>query len=505
MPLVATVAAAKPIGTSVVVVGAYSGPNGPQLAGGAEPVDAALSGRLAAAYRSAGGSGTPDEVIKIPTLGLADFPLVAVTGLGPRPPAGSSDPGDGTVAPIERVRRAAAAAIRALPGNARVRICIDTDDDPHELSAAIALGAALGGHRFTGYKSTTPRPRRSSVEISTAGVDRTTRAAVRRALVIADAVTTARDLVNTPPNDLYPQSLAAELVRLAAGLPIEVEVLDERALRRQGYHGILAVGRGSARGPRLVRLHYRPSRAVARVALVGEGTTFNAGGLNLRTTQMSWTKADMAGAAAAAVAVFAAARRKLAVELTATLPLVENLPSATAYRPSDVISLRGGRTIEVTDTEASGRITVVEAIDRAVSDDPDYLIEASTLTAAQRVALGPRIIAAMGEPTFRDRVITAGAEAGEVLWAMPLPGELRGRLDSTVADIATLAPERWGAMLVGGAFLADFIPAGLPWAHLDITGPAWNSGGPHGYTPKGGTGAGVPTIFSVLESIANLG
>jgi leucyl aminopeptidase len=185
-----------------------------------------------------------------------------------------------------------------------------------------------------------------------------------------------------------------------------------------------------------------------------------------------------------------------------TLPLAENLPSATSYRPSDVISIRGGRTIEVSDTEASGRLIVAEAIGRAVADEPDYLIEASSLTAAQRVALGPRLIAAMGDPQFRDRVVTAGVDGGEGIWAMPLPAELRAGLDSSVADLSTLAPDRWGALLVGGAFLADFIPADLPWVHLDITGPAWNSGSAHGHTPRGGTGAGVTTIFGALESIA---
>jgi leucyl aminopeptidase len=170
-----------------------------------------------------------------------------------------------------------------------------------------------------------------------------------------------------------------------------------------------------------------------------------------------------------------------------------------------VVSVRGGRTVEVTDTEASGRLTLIEAIHRAVADEPDYLIEASSLTAAQRVALGPRMIAAMGDPLFRDRVVTVAADAGETLWPMPLPADLRGGLDSPVADLATVAPNRWGAMLVGGAFLADFVPAGLPWVHLDITGPAWNIAAAHGYTPKGGTGAGVATIFGVLESIATDG
>jgi leucyl aminopeptidase len=499
MPSVSVVDAARPIGTATVVVGAHSGPTGPRLAAGSEAVNAALSGRLLSAYRSAGGSGQPDEVIKIPTLGLAAFPLVVVTGLGPvRPAAGMA---------AERVRRAVAAAVRAVPASDRIRVCLGdrTLTDPAELISATAIGADLGRYRFAGYKSGPTRPKAAVVEISTSAPDRTTTAALRRALIITQAVAATRDLVNTAPNELYPASLAHELTQLAAGLPIEVEVLDERALARAGFQGLLAVGRGSSRGPRLVRLHYRPARAQARVALVGEGTTFNSGGLNLKTTQMSWTKADMAGAASMATALIAAARRRLPVEIVATLPLVENLPSGTSYRPSDVVTLHGGRTVEVTDTEASGRIIIAEAIGRAAADDPDYLIEASTLTAAQRVALGPRVIAAMGDAPFRDRVVDVAAAAGETVWAMPLPGDLRAGLTSAAADLATTAPDRWGAMLVGAAFIADFVPAGLPWVHLDITGPAWNTAAPHGYTAKGGTGAGVATVIATLESIAATG
>jgi leucyl aminopeptidase len=504
MPSVTVVAATKPIGSSAVVVGAFAGPNGPQLAPGAESVDAAISGQLLSAYRSAGGNGQPDDVVKIPTLGLAPFPLVAVTGLGPAE-AGAVDGAWAGAEAADQVRRAVAAAVRSLPMQTPIRICLDPGLDPATLVSALGLGAVLGRHRFTGYKSSPSVATSGPIEITTATPDRAVRAALRRAIDIGEAVTMTRDLVNQPPNDLYPASFAARLSELAAGLPIEVEVLDERALARQGFQGILAVGRGSARGPRLVRLNYRPARPRARVALVGEGTTFNSGGLNLKTTQMSWTKADMAGAAATAAAIFAAARRWLPIEITATIPMVENLPSATSYRPSDVVSVRGGRTVEVTDTEASGRLTLIEAIHRAVADEPDYLIEASSLTAAQRVALGPRMIAAMGDPLFRDRVVTVAADAGETLWPMPLPADLRGGLDSPVADLATVAPNRWGAMLVGGAFLADFVPAGLPWVHLDITGPAWNIAAAHGYTPKGGTGAGVATIFGVLESIATDG
>jgi leucyl aminopeptidase len=165
--------------------------------------------------------------------------------------------------------------------------------------------------------------------------------------------------------------------------------------------------------------------------------------------------------------------------------------------------MRDGRTVEVTDTDAEGRLILADGIARACADKPDYLIEASTLTGGQITALGQRVMGAMGEPAWRDAVVAAGQEAGEAIWAMPLPDELRQMLDSPVADIANLPSERWASMLVGGRFLADFLPEGLPWAHLDMAGPAFNTGQPHGYTPKGGTGAGVRTVVAAAQLLAD--
>jgi leucyl aminopeptidase len=182
--------------------------------------------------------------------------------------------------------------------------------------------------------------------------------------------------------------------------------------------------------------------------------------------------------------------------------MVENMPSGSAYRPSDVLAMRGGRTVEVADTDAEGRLILADAISRALEDEPDQLIEASTLTGAQLIALGPRVIGAMGEPQLRDRTVRAGTAAGEPIWAMPLPEDLRAGLDSPVADVVNLPTDRWGGMLVAGHFLAGFIPAGQPWVHLDIAGPAWNAGSARDYTPKGATGAGVRTIIATLIDLA---
>jgi leucyl aminopeptidase len=182
--------------------------------------------------------------------------------------------------------------------------------------------------------------------------------------------------------------------------------------------------------------------------------------------------------------------------------MAENMPSGTAYRPSDIVTMRDGSTVEVTDTDAEGRLVLADAITRAVEDAPDRLIEASTLTGAQLTALGPRVIGAMGETAWRDEVVAAASAVGEAVWPMPLPDELRAGLDSPVADLVNVPSERFGGMLVGGRFLAEFVPDGLPWVHLDIAGPAFNTGSPRDYTPKGGTGAGVRTIIAAVERFA---
>ena len=469
-----------PLRADAVVVGLLPRARGPRLAAGAQAVDAALGSRLRSALAALGASGAAEEVHKIPTLGLAPFPLVVATGLGDDP----KNP--------ESVRRAVGAAVRALSGSTHVHVAIDAPVD------AIAEGAGLGAYSFTEYKSAGTKPALRKITIGAAAAS----AELRRARAVVEAITRTRDLVNTPPNDLYPASFAERAGALAQRAGLDVEVLDERALERGRFGAILAVGAGSARPPRLVRIAYRPKRSVARIALVGKGITFDSGGLNLKTANLEWMKNDMGGAAAVITSLAAIAALRLPVEVIATVPMAENMPGGSAYRPSDVITLRDGRTVEIADTDAEGRLILADAIIRAVEDEPDYLIEASTLTGSQLVALGTRVIAAMGQPAWRDRVASAGNAAGEAVWPMPLPAHLRKGLDSTVADLVNVTGERWGSMLVGGHFLADFVPDGLPWVHLDIAGPAWNSGAPRDYTPKGGTGAAVRTIIAAVAQVA---
>jgi leucyl aminopeptidase len=475
-----------------VVVGTVSGEEGPQLAQGGEEVDAAFDGALTDLLALLGARGKADEVIKVPTRGAIGAPLLVATGLG-----AVDDQPTG-----EQVRRAAGAAARALSGTSHAVTTLSRID-----LAAAAEGAALGGYAFTAYRSQNGNGPLSRMDLSvpSASADNA-RQELARATAIAEAVAVARDLVNTPPNDLYPASFAERAVALAEQAGLRTEVLGEKALRREGYGGILGVGGGSSRLPRLVRLHYTPAAPRAKVALVGKGITFDTGGISIKpAAKMEEMTMDMAGAAAVIVTAVLAARLELPVEVIATVPMAENMPSGTAYRPGDVLTMYGGKTVEVLNTDAEGRLILADALVRAAQDAPDYLIDTATLTGAQIVALGSRTPGIMGTPEFRDRVTAISQRVGENGWAMPLPDHLRSELDSKLADIANVASHRWGGMLIAGVFLSEFIADGTPWAHLDIAGPAYNTGSPWGYTGKGGTGVPVRTLAAVLADIAEHG
>jgi leucyl aminopeptidase len=475
-----------------LVMGITSGEGGPRLLPGNDDIDAAFDGGLIDLLCLLGARGKADEVIKVPTRGAITAPLLIATGLGEV---------DGQPSP-EQIRRAAGAASRALSGTVRAVTTLSLID----LTAA-AEGAALGSYAFTAYRTQNGDGPLGQMDLSVPSAhDAGARRDLARAMVIAESVVAARDLVNTPPNDLYPASFADRAVTMAQAAGLRTEVLDEKALRREGFGGILGVGGGSSRPPRLVRLHHAPARASAKVGLVGKGITFDTGGISIKpAAKMEEMTMDMAGAAAVVVTTVLAARLELPVEVIATVPMAENMPSATAYRPGDVLTMYGGTTVEVINTDAEGRLILADALVRAAQDSPDYLIDIATLTGAQVVALGNRTPGIMGSPEFRDRVTAISQRVGENGWAMPLPEHLRSDLDSKLADIANVASHRWGGMLAAGVFLSEFVPDDVPWAHLDIAGPAYNSGSPWGYTAKGGTGVPVRTLAAVLADIAERG
>jgi leucyl aminopeptidase len=493
--------AALPV--DVLVVGTVPGDDGVALAPGADPVDAALDGRLVELLTAVGATGKADEVVRLPTLGKVAATVVLAVGLGKAGSVnGGSNGGDEKPAiSAEQVRRASGAAARAMVGTKRAATVLSTMD----LGAAVE-GTILGADRFTRYKSDPgDEPvRRMEFVSPDQGTPKQHRMTLKAATAIGEAVCTARELINTAPNDLYPASFADRAVELAEAAGVEATVLDEKALRKDGYGGVLGVGGGSSRPPRLVRLRYVGPKPRAKVALVGKGVTFDTGGISLKPAAgMDEMTSDMSGAAAVIATVVLAATLRYPLEITATVPMVENMPSGAAYRPGDVLTMYGGKTVEVLNTDAEGRLILADAIVRASQDEPDYLLETSTLTGAQLVALGKRTAGIMGSEALRDRVAAIAQATGEGGWPMPFPEELRGELDSKLADLANVAGSRWGGMLVAGVFLREFVPDGLPWVHLDVAGPSYNSGGPWGYTPKGGTGVPVRTLAAVLADIAD--
>lgn len=436
------------------------------------------------------------DVIKIPGVPGIDASLVVAVVIG----------ADVDELTPEHLRRAAGAGTMSISDLDRVGV-IMPGSTPADVAAA-AQGAALGAYRFESFRGTgTPRPSRGPKTITVlteSHRDRHVREAVRQAEIVSDEVCRARDLVNTPPSALHPKELAAAAIEAVAGLDVTTQILDERALKRGKFGGILAVGQGSVNTPRLIRLAYRPARSKVHVALVGKGITFDSGGLSLKPPgAMETMKMDMGGAAAVIAATAAIAKLGLPASVTTYAACAENMPSGTAQRPGDVLTTYGGRTVEVLNTDAEGRLVLADALVRAGEDAPDIIIDVATLTGAQIVALGTRISAVMSnDDDLRDDVVRSATMVGEQFWPMPLPVELRPSLDSPIADIANIG-DRMGGMLTAGLFLQDFIAEGTPWAHLDIAGPAYNESDPHDYTPKGATGVAVRTLVQVVRDLAD--
>ncbi|GGF29068.1 leucyl aminopeptidase [Williamsia phyllosphaerae] len=456
-----------------------------------DAVVAEISASLAAVGASSG-AGDVARVVAPAGLGVAS---VLAVGLGSASALQTPD----------SVRRAAGVAARALTGVGTVVTTLSTVD----LGAA-AEGFYLGAYRFEEFRSDKTRSITAplgAVALLTGPSVREGEAELDRSRAIASAVAVARDFVNTPPSHLYPEEFAARAEALGKTNGLKVEILDDKALIKQGYGGIVGVGKGSSRLPRLVRLSYSSgTKGAKKVALVGKGVTFDTGGISIKPAAgMENMTSDMGGAAAVIATVVLAAQLGVGVDVTATVPMAENMPSSTAQRPGDVLTQYGGITVEVINTDAEGRLILADAIVRACADSPDYLIDTATLTGAQMVALGTRTPGVMGTDDFRDRVAAVSRRIGENGWAMPFPEELGADLKSRVADLANVTNHRWGGMLSAGIFLREFVTDGVQWAHIDVAGPAFNTGGPWGYTPKGGTGVPVRTMIGVIEDIAALG
>ena len=438
-------------------------------------------------------TGARDEVVRL-VAAVGSPRSIAIVGLGRQ-------------ITTDTLRHAAGSAVRQLTGAASVAFAVPLDGA--EQVEALLEGAALGGYSYTVYRHNSLVAAKLPAQSVVVHTETPAASAVDRARVSAEAMRLVKDLVNMPPLDLYPASLADLAVEAARDLPVDVTVWDEHQLAADGFGGIVGVGAGSTRPPRLVKLSYAPTAAAKHLALVGKGITFDTGGLSLKPpASMVGMKYDMTGAATVLAVVVAAARLQLPVRITAWMCIAENMPSGSAIRPNDVLRMRGGRTVEVLNTDAEGRLVLADGLVAAAEEHPDAIVDVATLTGAQVVALGNRYFGTMGDDALVQRVLAASAAVGEAAWPMPFPDELRATLNSDVADIANAKiGSSAGGMLLAGVFLREFIGTDatgqtIPWAHLDIAGPAQNSGAGWGFTAAGPTGVSVRALLRLAEDFS---
>lgn len=476
-----------PAASGALVLGVRSTDDGPVILHD-DPAFAALGDSLA----GLGVTGAEDEVRRTVVPGV-DATTVALVGVG------SAEPD------TNALRRAAGAATRQLSGTGSLTFALPTSSEDDVL--AVLEGAAIAAYSFTAYRSKAPEAHSVPPSAITVATDVSiAEDVIDRASTVAEAIHTVRDLVNTPPSDLYPETFAERATELSASTGVNITVLGETALAEGGFGGILGVGQGSTRPPRLVKLEYAPENAVGHIALVGKGITFDSGGLSLKPpASMAGMKYDMTGAATVLAVTLAAARLGVPTRITTWLCLAENLPSGSATRPNDVLRIRGGKTVEVLNTDAEGRLVLADGLVAAGEENPDVIIDVATLTGAARVALGDRYVGVMGNDSAASDVVEVADDIGELMWRMPLGAELRGMLNSDVADIANAKiGNSAGGMLLGGAFLKEFIGTNadgepFPWVHLDIASTANNEGSGYGYLGKGPTGVAVRTLLAYAE------
>ncbi len=412
--------------------------------------------------------------------------------------------GLGKTTDIDSIRNALGAAARELGYLEHVIVDVPLRDK-QQLQAAVE-GFQLGNYEYLPYKPKAQKRKLSKLTIITSLKLSVNELAEINTLT--SAVHRTRDLVNAPANDLYPQVIVDSAKKQSKGLPIKIKVWEEKDLIAQGLGGIHAVGKGSNRPPRLVKLEYKPARAKTSLAMVGKGITFDTGGLSLKPAEsMVGMKYDMTGAACVLQALIAIAELGLPIKATAWLCLAENMPSGGATRPNDVVKIRNGKTVEVLNTDAEGRLVLADGLSMASEENPDYLVDVATLTGAATIALGNRYAGLMGDDKAVKKVQSAASQTGELVWHMPLPEELRPLLNSDIADIANVKiGNRAGGMLIGGLFLREFVGNDVgskpAWAHLDIAGPANNDAAAYGHTPKGATGVTVRTLIQLAKDLA---
>jgi leucyl aminopeptidase len=467
--------------------------------------DGALDGLLRRSIQEERFLGKPGQILTLHTHGRLESRRLSLIGCGPRTTFGVAE------------LRAAAGRLARLAGSVGARAAALALPDPPPGGApagadavrsiqTAAEGLLLGLYRFDKYltpaKQTPNLLETVRLLTGTAKVEVDAEGAIGRARETARAVAAARDLVNEPAGFLTPRKFAEIAEQAAAEAGLEVEILGPEQCRKLGMGLYLAVAQGSAEEPRFIHLAWKPRGASRRVVLVGKGVTFDSGGLSLKTNEgMLEMKIDMSGAAAVIAAIEAVARQKLAIEVHAIAACTENMPSGTAYKLGDVLRSMAGRTVEINNTDAEGRLTLADALTFGLGLKPDAIFDFATLTGACVVALGPHTAGVMSNnDKLSGQWLAAAKAAGEEMWPLPLPSRLSEQLKSDVADTKNTG-ERWGGALTAGLFLREFVGE-TPWVHVDIAGPA-SADKELGHVSKGGTGFAVATILEYLRSAAS--
>jgi leucyl aminopeptidase len=455
-------------------------------------LDAALGGALAKHVETVSYKGRPDELLDFQTLGRIPAKRVVLVGVGSK--RGKAGP---------RLRSAAAVAARAAATSSSLALVVGEHAAIAKDVRHVAEGVGLGAYTFTKYFTGDRQPKRKLGVVTLFRASGRAAASDKAALAlgseIAAAVNLGRDAVNEPPNVLTPEALAEAARRVAKAGKLKITVLDEKGIAKAGMALHAAVGQGSANPPRFIHMTYTPKRAKQTIVLVGKGLTFDSGGLCIKPAPgMGEMKSDMGGAAAVLGAMAAVAALKPDVEVHGIIGAAENMPDGNAYRPADVFTSLDGKTVEIINTDAEGRLVLADALAYARKLEPDVMIDAATLTGACVVALGKTCSAFYtADERLAKRFDAAVAEAGEQFWRMPLLEELREQLQSDIADLKHTA-DRWGGSISAALFLREFV-GDIPWIHCDIAGPALADRA-KGIYPKGGTAHAALTFVSFIEA-----
>ncbi|HEX2393609.1 MAG TPA: leucyl aminopeptidase [Solirubrobacterales bacterium] len=453
-------------------------------------------GELPQPLAAAGGAGDAKGKFKsLTTLYPGSPGRILVVGLGER---GDLDP--------ERLRRAAAVAAKEA---ARLEVTslaweLPGSEDEAAAAEAVVTGTILGSYRFDRFRGSAPEdPPPPRLESLTLLAPAAVKEAAEAARACAEAQNRARDLQSTPANVATPSFLAQRAEQIAAGSQtLSVEILDREQIAAKRMGGLIAVSQGSAQEPRLIVLRYAGGGSGPTLGLVGKGVTFDTGGISLKPgAGMQEMKMDMSGAAAVLEAVAAIAELELPVELLAVIPATENMPSGSAVKPGDVITQHNGKTVEVNNTDAEGRLILADALSYAIELGAERIVDLATLTGAVLIALGSTYAAVVSnDDALAAEVIAAGERTGELAWRLPLHPEFKELMKGTVADLSNLASKRKAGTITAASFLEEFVEE-VPWAHLDIAGTAWDVG--REYTGSDASGYGVRLLVELVRHLSS--